>query len=180
MRVLFFTAAAIAAMLGTQTEAVKIEQTVGSGMIASPGAMDTSSVHQYLSELGTTTEEEKKAEDKKKEEKPKEGADKKPDDKKKEEGKDKKPDAKKEAGDKKEGADKKEGEKKDGDKKEGGEKPKEGGDKKEEKPKDAASTTERSVTEKDGVVVETDITKTNIRATMPGNPNTNMINNIIN
>ena len=36
------------------------------------------------------------------------------------------------------------------------------------------------VKEKDGVVVTTETTKTNIRAQIPGNPNTNMLNNIVN
>ena len=77
-------------------------------------------------------------------------------------------------GEEKKGEEKK-GEEKKGEEKKGGEEKKDGGDK--AKPE---SKVERTVTEKDGVVVETDITKTNIRATMPGNPNTNMINNIIN
>ena len=50
-----------------------------------------------------------------------------------------------------------------------------------DKDKDNKTTTEKTtVTDKDGVVVETEITNTKIRSTLPGNPNTNMVNNIIN
>jgi len=47
MRVLFFTAAATAAMLATTTQALRLEtlQMMGSGLIASPGSGDTSPVH---------------------------------------------------------------------------------------------------------------------------------------
>lgn len=56
MRVLFFTAAAMAALLATDSQAIRLEQTMGSGLLAGIGASDTSPIHQYLSELGNHSE----------------------------------------------------------------------------------------------------------------------------
>lgn len=120
--------------------------------------------------MDTETIEEKKADakkgDKKEDKKDAKAGEKKPEDKKADG--DKK-DAK--AGDK----DKKPDEGKPGEKKDD-----KAGDKGGEKKDGMPDPDQKVVKEKDGVIVTTETTKTNIRAQIPGNPNTNMLNNIVN
>lgn len=205
MRVLFFTATAIAAFIATETNAVRLQADQETEMIMGGKGFNPGALYNYMAELGSSIladppkkEEAKKEEVKKdagdkkdappkKDDKAAAGAEPKKEEGKKEEGKKEEP--KKEEGKPADGA-KKEDAKKEGDK-EDAKKPAADDEDEEDKPEPkkpnkvitaeyATVGNPRVERTKDGVTVIADVNQTNMRITSPDDPKYSMIHNMSN